>query len=168
MADHRAKIERAARGILHPAEQVLATVRAVPKTSPVGLLGGVVVQAVLVSEERRRVEELGFPASSSMVLAVTNRRLLVFRTPSLGASAKFKGEVPYGRLRGVEVDRRGLNASLRFFLEPRGEVSFTTYRRDHLEAFVDALTRSHRAWSTTAVPAAPTPSIPAVPPPPPI
>jgi hypothetical protein len=79
VADHRARLQRDGRRVLQPGERVLATVRAATEGSVVGALGGALVLLVLAADQRRSAEAEGFPASMNMVLAVTDRRLLVFR-----------------------------------------------------------------------------------------
>jgi hypothetical protein len=168
VANQGRKIQRAGTEVLRPGEPILANVRAAAETSSLGLLGGAVVQAFLAGDERRRVEGLGFPAASNMILGVTDRRLLVFRAPFLFTRPRFRGEVPFEWLQGAFIERRGMSPRVRFVLSSGVEVTFTTYRRDHPDAFVRILNRAREARPMTTPPIAQPHSQPVVPPPPPL
>jgi len=162
--DYRGKIERKAQNLLHPGEHVLATVRAAPVGSPLAAAGGLVVLAIVSTQRAKTAQEQGFPASSGMVLAVTDRRLLVFRQ---NFGLKYRGELPLEKIRGVSLERRSLGLRLRFVLSSRAEVTFSTYRADHPDQFVEAVNRAVQARVPVTPPDATARPTPAVPPPPP-
>ena len=154
--------------MLQPGEPVLATARAAVEASPLGLLGGIPAILALSAEQRSQAVARGFPASGQMVLAVTDRRLLVFDMPAFRQRPKLRGEVPFEVLQDAVLQRGGLNSRFRFVLRSGGEVTFTTYRLDHPEEFIQVLNRAHHARAL-AVPEMPeAPQIPVVPPPPPL
>jgi hypothetical protein len=158
VGDHRGKIHRASRPWLQPGETVLAAVRAAAESSPIGALGGLVTILALAANERDHARDQGFPASLSMILAVTDRRVLVFRPGFFNTSPKLQGVVPFEALRGVTVQRRGLSPRLRFVMASGAEVTFTTYRRDHPEPFAQTLNGAREAWGEPAFP--PPPPVP--------
>jgi hypothetical protein len=169
MTDHRARVERHARGLLAPGEPVIAAVRAATDGADVGVLlfglGGALAHAAKTRDE---AEEMGFPASTNMVVAATDRRLLIFRNTLFDRALVFRGEVRFESLQRVTL-RRGLNAQLRFELIPRGVVVFTTYRLDHPDGFVRAVNDAidaHARLHPVAVDATPGPPLPFPPPPP--
>jgi len=166
VTDHRARIQGAASAVLEPGEPVLAATRAATEGSALGILGGVALILALSAEHRSRANAQGFPASMNMILAVTDRRLLVFQARSL-RRARFRGEVAFDQLRDISVQRRGLSPRLRFELASGAEVRFTTYRTDHPEAFAEAANRARRARVESSLAVPPPPAIPAVLPPPP-
>jgi hypothetical protein len=167
MADYRAKIQRKGQAVLQPGEQVLATSRAAVEGPSVGVVGGLPTVLALTASKRSRVEAQGFPASMNMILAVTDRRVLVFRRLFLRQRYAFRGEVPFAALQSVSVERRGLSPRLRFVLASGAELMFTTYRLDHPDEFVRILNQGCRAWALVAPRVRP-PAIPVVPPPPPL
>jgi Bacterial PH domain len=166
VGDHRAKIQRASSQVLQPGEKVLAAVRAAAESSPIGALGGLVTILALAANDRDHARDQGFPASLSMILAVTDRRLLVFRQALFNGTPKFQGGVPFEAVRRVMVQRRGLSPRLRFVMASGAEVTFTTYRLDHPERFAQALNRAREAWAAVAPALPPPPATPVVPPPP--
>ena len=141
--------------------------RAATEGSALGILGGVALILVLSAEHKRRANAQGFPASANMVLAVTDRRLLVFEARSLRRAHRFRGEVAFDQIRDASLQRRGLSPRLRFELASGAEVRFTTYRTDHPDTFVEAVNRAReaRVGSSPTIPAPP--ATPALPPPPP-
>jgi hypothetical protein len=166
LADYRAKIGKS-RSVLQSGEPVLATVRAAVEGSPLGVLGGIPALLAVSSVERSHAVAQGFPASRQMVLAVTDRRLLVFRTRSLRRRLEFRGEVPFEALHAVSL-HPGLSPRLRFVLSSGAELTFTTYRLDHPNEFIRVLNRA-RQDRTPAAPGIPKPApIPVIPPPPPL
>jgi hypothetical protein len=155
--------------VLQPGERVLAAVRAVPEGSALGALGGLITVLVLASERRREAEASGFPASRSMLLAVTDRRVLVFRNSVFHRLLIFRGEVPFESLQRATVDRRGLNLELRFLMSSRAQVCFTTYRLDHPQEFTQVLNRALQERAhllPVAARPAPSQDMPLPPPPP--
>jgi len=164
VADHRARIQRAGRGLLQPGEPVLASVRAAAEGSPLGALGGLVVLIALAADQRSRAEDQGFPASMQMVLAVTDRRLVVFRKSLF--PLRFRGELPLEAIQAVSVERRGMSPRLRFVLSSRAELTFTTYRLDHPDEFVRAFEQAREDRTRVVSPRSLSMAIPAAPPPP--
>ena len=167
MGDFRKRVLHAGRDVIQPGEPVLATVRAATEGSPLGALGGVLLLTVLAADARSDAEAKGFPASMNMILAVTDRRLLVFRRRLFGrtGSRSFRGHVPLEWLSGVTLERRGLSPRLRFALTSGVEVTFTTYRVDRPNVFVETVDQARQAWSHIAPPIPPS-APPVVPPPP--
>jgi hypothetical protein len=167
MADYRSAIQRRCQAVLQPGERVLATVRAAAEVSTMGLLGGIPALLALSIDARREAEARGFPAATRMVLAATDRRLLVLplkvRRPKV-----LRGAMPLEALKTVTVELRGLNPRLRFVMASGAEVTFTTYRLDHPDEFVRVLNTARERW-TPPVPTIPSlPAAPVVPPPPPL
>jgi hypothetical protein len=167
MADYRARLQRAGKHVLQPGEPILAAVRAATEGSPLGALGGVVVLLALSADHRDRAKEQGFPASMNMILGTTDRRLLVFRASVLHRLPALLGEVPFEGLQDVRVERRGMSPRLRFVLASGAELTFTTYRLDKPERFVEALHRARAARPKSGSSVPPPLPIPVVPPPPP-
>jgi len=145
----------------------VATVRAVIEAPSLSVIGG--IPAILASSaaQKRRVVAQGFPASGQMVLAVTDRRLLVFQMPVFHQRPKLQGEVPFESLRAVSLDRAGLSPKLRFVLASGAEVTFATYRLDRPEEFVRVLDRAFQTQAFTDAQDSQPPPVPAIPPPPP-
>ena len=165
MADYRAKIQRKSQALLRTGEPVLATVRATVEGSPIGALGGLPALLALAADQRSHVEAQGFPASMHMVLAVTDRRLLVFRL-AFGRLHGLRGEVPLDTLHGASLERRGLSPRLRFVLASGAEMTFTTYRLDHPDEFIRVVKEARaRQRGSTGNPSSR--DIPSLPPPPP-
>jgi len=166
LADYRAKIQRQGQAVLQTGESILATARAAVDGSPFAILGGLPAVLALSLSERSDARAKGFPASGQMVLAVSDRRLLVFELPVFRRPPKFRGEVPFEALENVSL-RGGLNPRFRFVLASGAEVTFTTYRLDHPEEFTRVLNRA-RQTRAAAPSVAQSPSTPVVPPPPPL
>jgi hypothetical protein len=167
LADYRAKIQRKHQAVLQPGERVLATARAAAEGSPLAALGGLTTLLVVSAEARSQANAQGFPASMQMLLAVTDRRLLVFRTSALLRRHGLRGEVPFEALRDVSLERRGLSPRLRFVLLSGAVITFTTYRLDHPDEFVRVLNDAREARIPGGPPFPPPPTMAVVVPPPP-
>jgi hypothetical protein len=167
LADYRAKIQRKNQAVLQPGERVLATARAAAEGSPLAALGGLTALLVVSAHSRSQANAQGFPASMQMLLAATDRRLLVFRTSTLLRRHKLRGEVPFEALRDVSLERRGLSPRLRFVLASGADLSFTTYRLDHPDEFVRVLNEVRAAHVVAAPPVHSPPEAALVIPPPP-
>jgi len=168
VADYRAQIQRKNRAVLQPGERVLATARAAVEGPPLALLGGAALMLALSSDRRIQAEAKGFPAAMNMLLAVTDRRLLVFRRLFLRRSHGFRGELPFEALHSSTVERRGMSPRLRFVLASGAEFTFTAYRLDHPDEFVRVLNEARRTGTVSAARVSLPPQIPVVPPPPPL
>ena len=166
MTDFRANVQRAASGVLEPGEPVLATVRAMTEHVGVAALGGLLLILALSVEKRNLARDHGFPAATNMLLAASDRRVLVLRRGSFNRTGRFLGDIQFGRLRRVSVDRQGLNKGLRFVFDTGANVAFTTYRTDHPDQFTETLNRAIEARLALSPTPPPPPVIPVVPPPP--
>jgi hypothetical protein len=122
----------------------------------------------LSSDRRIQAEAKGFPAAMNMLLAVTDRRLLIFQRLFLRRSHGFRGELPFEALGSATVERRGMSPRLRFVLASGAEVTFTTHRFDHPQEFIRILNSARQTGTVSPARVSPPPPIPAVPPPPPI
>jgi hypothetical protein len=167
LADYRAKIQRKNQDVLQPGERVLATARAAAEGSPLAAVGGLPTILAFAAEARGQAAAQGFPASMQMVLAVTDRRLLVFRTLVLRRRHRLQGAVPFEALRVVSLERRGLSPRLRFVLMSGAVLTFTTYRLDHPDEFVRVLNSARDARFPGGPPVPSPQKMPVVVPPPP-
>jgi hypothetical protein len=166
MADYRAKIQRKNKPLLEPGERVLATVRAAIEGPPLAMLGGAALVLALSADARIDAEAKGFPAAINMLLAVTDRRLLVFRRLFLRRSHGFRGQLAFEALGSANLERRGMSPRLHFVLASGAELTFTTYRLDHPDEFIRILNSTRQTATAVRVPSPPT--IPVVPPSPPL
>jgi len=167
VADQRARIQREASAVLQPGEPILAAVRATTQHVGVGALGGLLMVLALSVEQRNIARDSGFPAATNMLLAATDRRLLVFRRGSFSRSGRFLADIQFGRLRRVSMDGQGLNKGLRFVFDTGASVAFTTYRTDHPDRFIETVNRAIDTRLALVPPIPPRPTIPLVLPPPP-
>src|SRR2546423_15674310 len=95
--------------VLAPGEHLVAATRALSVGAFEGRLGilgelltGAIMQSLLTGESVRRAHRAGFPAAPRMVIAMTDRRLLVWRAAFFSHKpVRFLGDVPLHRLTAI-------------------------------------------------------------------
>jgi hypothetical protein len=108
------KITAAIATRLGPDERFLAVVRATPGTSVAWLALGLLVRAIMNSAWTQRVAQSGFPGAESMLVALTDRRVVVFRRADFtGRVRNALGSFPLERLRDVRVEKKRLHFDFR-------------------------------------------------------
>jgi hypothetical protein len=151
LSDHRLELQRHAARVLAPDEHVLAAVRAMP----VGLYGGsmgiysgavvgAVVRSVAVSQAVKRAALSRFPLAGRMVIAMSDRRILIWQTRSFvhGAIGRLLGQIPLSRLSTVEVETVAGRSRLIFVFRDARAVTIEADTRDDPQRFVEA----YRRW----------------------
>jgi hypothetical protein len=104
-------------------------------------LGSARMRHRIYEEWRQAVELAGFPAAGAeMILAVTNRRLLVCKkTFWTGRLAQAEGAIELTRIAGVGVERHGIVVSLLLVMTNNQIVEVETMRGRKLARFADAV-----------------------------
>jgi hypothetical protein len=153
-------------GVLVPGETLLASVRATPVGPFGGSMGifagavvGAVVQSIAVSRSVKQASLSRFPLAGRMVIAITDRRLLVWQLGGLlgGSITRFLGPVPLGRIGRVELDSVPGRSMLTFVMRDAPPVGVETDKRDTPQGFVQAF---HRSSAGGAAPSAEHPMSP--------
>jgi hypothetical protein len=145
VAEHRARVERVAGKLVEPGESVLAAIRAASEGSALGAVGGIPLLLLLAADQRAENKTLGFPSATNMVLAATDRRLLVFRNAIFNRALTYLGDVPFEAVQAVTIERRPRGPRLRFEMTSRAHVEFTAYRLDRPEGFVRTVNQAIEA-----------------------
>lgn len=128
-------------------ERLLASVRAMPMGLYGGSMGiyagsvmGAVIQSVAVSRAVRSAALSRFPLAGRMVIGLTDRRLLVWRTGGLiGASiTRLVGQVPVSRLSRIDLGSVAGRSTLTFVPRDARPVTVEADIRDHPRRFAEA------------------------------
>jgi hypothetical protein len=131
--------ERAAGTSLAPGERVLACVRAQPRGAAFSAVAGLVVHSLVLRRRRAEAEASRFPVARSMLIALTDRRLLIWRRSGLaGRSGVLLGEVLLTRVAHVSVEGRVGSHTLTFHLVDAPAVTVEVLRRDQPERLAGA------------------------------
>jgi hypothetical protein len=131
--------ERAAGTGLAPGERVLACVRAQPRGAALSAVAGLVVHSLVLRRRRVEAEASGFPVARSMLIALTDRRLLIWRRSGLGRrGGTLLGEVLLTRVAHVSIEGRVGSHNLTFHLVDAPAVTVEVLRRDQPERLAGA------------------------------
>lgn len=105
-----------------------------------GAVVGTIVHSVAVSRSVKKASLSRFPLAGRMAIGITNSRILVWqRAGLLGNTVKtLVGEVPLGRLSGVEVEPIPGRVKLTFVLRDARPVMVEADKRDAPERLVEA------------------------------
>ncbi|HEV8419907.1 MAG TPA: hypothetical protein VGR13_00985 [Actinomycetota bacterium] len=157
------ELPRHAVSVLAPGEHLLAAVRAMP----VGLFGGsmgvfagaamgAVIQSIAISRSVKRAALSRFPLAGRMVVAITDRRILIWQMGGLlgGTITRLLGQVPLGRISRLELESVPGRNKLVFVLRDAPVVTVEADKRDASDRFVEAFRRSV-AGDGVATPPAP-------------
>ncbi|HYT77663.1 MAG TPA: hypothetical protein VEQ37_00065 [Actinomycetota bacterium] len=164
MSDYAQELERYVASVLVPGERPLASVRAMPVGPFGGSMGifagavvGAVVQAVAISRSVKRARLSRFPIAGRMAVAITDRRILVWRRGGvLGSTTKLIGEVPLTRVASIEVEPVPGRSKLTFVFRDAQKVTVEADKRDSPERFAEVFHRSVAGGvPTSAAPAPP-------------
>jgi hypothetical protein len=128
---------------LEPDEEFIASVpasfrgAAAASTRSMFALGSARMRQRIYEDWRHAVEKAGFPtAGPEMVLAVTNQRVVVFRTTFLAnRPATVGGSIDLARIGDIATARHGIVTSLAFALNNGQVIEVEAMRRGRLERF---------------------------------
>jgi hypothetical protein len=148
---YRVELPRHAAGVLAPGELLLASARAMPVGPFGGSMGvfagaamGAVIQSIAISRSVKRAALSRFPLAGRMVVAISDRRILIWRMGGLlgGTITTLLGHVPLSRIARVELESVPGRSKLMFVLRDAPVVTIEADKRDAPDRFVEAFRQS--------------------------
>ena len=112
-SDFAAQLKEEARPFLEPGEEIIASIVAQPRGTSNSKVGGVAPQAIgsaWAGKSKKGAEAAGLKLASPMALALSDRRLIVFKLETSGMG-KPKGvmelvsSLPVGEVESIQVKR---------------------------------------------------------------
>ena len=108
-----------------------------------GAVVGAIVQSVAISRSVRKALLSRFPMSGRMVIAITERRVLVWSRGGFTGNTvtQLVGQVPLSRLSGVMIERVPGRSKMTFCFRDARAVTVEADKRDEPDRFAEGLSR---------------------------